>query len=802
MRKLIALDLETHLIRAGMLTPRIVCMSYAGLDEVPGLLLRADAVPLVHTLLDEDWEIVGQNIRFDVACLCVEDWSLFPKFLRAYEEGRIHDVGIRDTLHFLGTQGLYDDGEVSDDGESVGKKKQLSFSLADMVKRRFNTDLSGDKAKTKVKLNADGTETITLEGNPDAWRLRYSELDGVPLDQWPLEAKEYACDDAVWTIKVFKDQPNDIVNADMQTLAAFWLYLLGVYGVRTDPEMVVTLEKNLLHEYSVQNAMLIEAGLLKQKKVKGIWTWSKDMRALRRLVAVSYGGEKALDLLEQIYRNQDQLSAEKKALAKVKTQAAAKRKREDKARLKEGLPPLEEEAAVRAPEPVEAEEEDDDGDGVPRVVSGVPMTDKGQVSTSRDTLKKLVHPGAYEAAKEAYMEDMPKDLDILQGKVPSIKPFCEAAGALFLLNHKEFYNHFIMHEVGDRSGVEKLLKTFIPVLLQGTQVPINPRWNVLVASGRTSCSKPNLQQLPRKGGVRECFVPRPGYVYIGADYSFVELCTLAEVCYALFGYSKLGDAINAGLDPHLDFAADLLDISYEEAEARFEAGDPLLIEMRQASKAANFGYPGGLGAESFREYARATYNVVLTPARAEELRAMFYRKWPEVRQYHRYIGEMSNDSHEFTIKQLYSDRKRAGCTFTSGANTLFQGLAADGAKLAGWMLMRECYLEAPYENLRYDKLLAPVRGAIDILRLHGASPLYGSRPVVFNHDENIAESPEAAAPEAADRLAHVMVECMQVYTPHVKIRSEAVIMKRWLKGAKSVRDESGRLQVWTPKPKK
>ena len=181
---------------------------------------------------------------------------------------------------------------------------------------------------------------------------------------------------------------------------------------------------------------------------------------------------------------------------------------------------------------------------------------------------------------------------------------------------------------------------------------------------------------------------------------------------------------------------------------------------------------------------------------------MFYRKWPEVRQYHRYIGEMSNDSHEFTIKQLYSDRKRAGCTFTSGANTLFQGLAADGAKLAGWMLMRECYLEAPYENLRYDKLLAPVRGAIDILRLHGASPLYGSRPVVFNHDENIAESPEAAAPEAADRLAHVMVECMQVYTPHVKIRSEAVIMKRWLKGAKSVRDESGRLQVWTPKPKK
>ena len=154
-----------------------------------------------------------------------------------------------------------------------------------------------------------------------------------------------------------------------------------------------------------------------------------------------------------------------------------------------------------------------------------------------------------------------------------------------------------------------------------------------------------------------------------------------------------------------------------------------------------------------------------------------------------------------SVPNTYFVARRNKTVYITG-NTFFQGLAADGAKLAGWMIMRECYLERPYEGLRYEKLLPEVRGAVDLLRLEGESPLYGSRPIVFAHDENIAESEEAKAPEAADRLSKVMVECMQIYTPKVKIRSEATITRRWLKGAKSIRDENGRLQVWAPKPKK
>ena len=41
-------------------------------------------------------------------------------------------------------------------------------------------------------------------------------------------------------------------------------------------------------------------------------------------------------------------------------------------------------------------------------------------------------------------------------------------------------------------------------------VPINPEFGSIKVTQRTSCRRPNLQQLPRKGGIRECFVPR-GY---------------------------------------------------------------------------------------------------------------------------------------------------------------------------------------------------------------------------------------------------------------------------------------------------
>ena len=133
-------------------------------------------------------------------------------------------------------------------------------------------------------------------------------------------------------------------------------------------------------------------------------------------------------------------------------------------------------------------------------------------------------------------------------------------------------------------------------------------------------------------------------------------------------------------------------------------------------------------------------------------------------------------------------RVRGGVGYCDGCNSYFQGLAADGAKAAMFYITQECYLGFGTAWPRDGR--AP-------------SPLYGSRVVACIHDEFLLEvRDDANAGAAADRLAAVMVEGMARYIPDVPIKAEPVLMRRWLKGAKPVRDASGRLIPWEPKERK
>ena len=78
------------------------------------------------------------------------------------------------------------------------------------------------------------------------------------------------------------------------------------------------------------------------------------------------------------------------------------------------------------------------------------------------------------------------------------------------------------------------------------------------------------------------------------------------------------------------------------------------------------------------------------------------------------------------------------------------------------------------------------------------SPLYGSRPVAFVHDEVIIESPVERAQEAAQRLSEVMVEGMASFIPDIPIKADAHLMARWYKDAEPIFNDSGELIPWTP----
>lgn len=347
----------------------------------------------------------------------------------------------------------------------------------------------------------------------------------------------------------------------------------------------------------------------------------------------------------------------------------------------------------------------------------------------------------------AYGENVPRTE---KGSIQTSNEVLEESGAEILVKLAKY------------AKLDKLIGTFGPVIESAKTRPLNPRWNVLVKTGRTSCTKPNLQQLPQEGGVRECFTPRDGYVFVGADYSTAELVALAQVCENLNFSSKMAEAIRAGKDLHLALAADLAGVTYEQAQERRKKKDKEILRLRKLAKVPNFGLPGGLGAGGLVGFARG-YHLNISEDEAQGLKTAWFRRWPEMRAYFDHVKKRVDEGY---LIQHYSGRRRADIGFTDGANSYFQGLVADGAKCALYDVVRASWIEPK-------------------------SALFGSRPVLFIHDEIIVEAPEAQASEAADELARLMIEGMKPFLPDLPIDVEAWCARRWRKGIDELRDETG-----------
>lgn len=72
-------------------------------------------------------------------------------------------------------------------------------------------------------------------------------------------------------------------------------------------------------------------------------------------------------------------------------------------------------------------------------------------------------------------------------------------------------------------------------------------------TGRMSCVRQNLQQVPREGGIRACITADPGELLISADFSGVEL----RVAAALSGDQHLARMIADGVDLHGEIAREV-----------------------------------------------------------------------------------------------------------------------------------------------------------------------------------------------------------------------------------------------------
>ena len=322
----------------------------------------------------------------------------------------------------------------------------------------------------------------------------------------------------------------------------------------------------------------------------------------------------------------------------------------------------------------------------------------------------------------------------------------------------------VLEAFAEYSTVSSLLSGHVKAMEEGITYPIHSRFSVLLATGRTASSAPNVQNVRRAPGARECFIPRKGWAFVACDFGKAELHTLAQVCLSVLGHSSLATALNAGFDPHLGLGAALAGLTYEQAKAR--VNEPEIIEWRQRAKVANFGFPGGMGPGGLVAYAKSNYGVILSVAEARTLHDAWRTQWPELPEYLRW-SEVQGP----LVQHLVSRRWRGDCTYCSSANTRFQGLAADAAKAALYEVTKLCYNDP-------------------------TAYLFGCRPVNFIHDEILIEAPIDRVHDAATSLRALMVDTFNKYTPDVPVSAEPVAMAYWSKKAKPIYRD-GRLQIWS-----
>lgn len=273
--------------------------------------------------------------------------------------------------------------------------------------------------------------------------------------------------------------------------------------------------------------------------------------------------------------------------------------------------------------------------------------------------------------------------------------------------------HPVIGLILEHRGLTKLLSTYVdalPAAVLKETGRIHPKFHQTVAAtGRLSCSDPNLQNIPIRDDwgrrIRRCFVAAPGHTFVGADYSQIELRILAHVS----NDPGLIAAFREGADVHTRTAAEVFDTTPEAVTP----------EQRRAAKAINFGLMYGMGAQ------RLARSLGISPSEAKAYIDRYFERYPGVRAF-REAAIAAAREHGYSTTLM--GRRRWIPEFASNdprliaqaeriaVNSPIQGSAADIIKLAMIRIHRRLGAEFP-----------------------------GARLILQVHDELLVEAPEADA---------------------------------------------------------
>ncbi len=169
----------------------------------------------------------------------------------------------------------------------------------------------------------------------------------------------------------------------------------------------------------------------------------------------------------------------------------------------------------------------------------------------------------------------------------------------------------------------------------------------------------------------------------------------------------------------------------------------------------------GIGRSSGSEYGEAFVDRVW-----ESLKTLNQKRRLKDRITKREEGDQLSRDLFFGPVATPTGRIRGSVGFAQARNTPFQGIAADGAKLA----LREVYIR-------------------------------GFRCVAFVHDEVVIELPnDGDHTRQAEEIDRILCESMGRLTGTIRIACEYALTDRWYKQAEAVFDTDESLKIWQPEP--
>ena len=291
----------------------------------------------------------------------------------------------------------------------------------------------------------------------------------------------------------------------------------------------------------------------------------------------------------------------------------------------------------------------------------------------------------------------------------------------------------IADEILKYRHLSKLRSTYTEALVQ----QINHKTNrihtsynqVGAATGRFSSSDPNLQNIPirtedgRK--IRHAFIPQKGWVFIGADYSQIELRLLAHVA----DIKSLKQAFLDDKDVHAFTASQIFNVSLEEVTS----------EQRSAAKAINFGIVYGMGAHALAK------QIGVSRTEAKEYIEKYYERYEGLKAYMDNTIEFAKE-HEY-VETIFGRR-----IHTPNINAK-NHMMSSGAERAA--------INAPLQGANADiiKMVMPkIQQKLDDANLK-------TRMLMQVHDELVFEAPEEELEQVKQLIQDTMENIVKLDVP-------------------------------------